>query len=161
MLLDQASSIGKQKLRGISINFEPRAERRADDGYVIQFPDGSQIEPWRIWFSERQVCCGDSVLDLARSPAILRLFKAFCDDRQPVIKREALLYLVYGKEHLLGCSERMLVSKRANCVKMISRARAMAAKSLSRPFADLVEWFPYDYGSKSWHLIGLRRPWLH
>ncbi len=164
MLAEYTSPCGDLPSARLEISMEAEAQRPKDEplnALVVRFPEDAGIEPWRIWIADRRVHCGDQALDLARCPAMLRLFRTFCEGRQFMVQREALLYFINGHREVIGCSDRLLESKRANCIKMISRARILADAQLSGAHAATIEWFPYDYGARAWHLLGLRRPQLH
>src|SRR5262249_35235664 len=130
----------------------PRTEEPAH-AVVVQFPEEAGVGAWRIWITDRSVHCDDRVLDLARCPGMLRLFKAFQSVGSGELRRETLLYYMHGLNDVIGCSERFLGAKRNNCVKMISRARVLADEHLSGPHRGLIEWFPYDHGRRVWRLV--------
>jgi hypothetical protein len=143
----------------LCVTFSPQHEtniRATTTALVIHFPSGVALQAWSFHIVERQVLCGTNILDLARSPMMLKVFKLFCRPGDPQVQREALLYVIYGRESVLSCSERMLESYRANAVKLMSRARRLAERYVSPPYTQLIEWFPYDYASRRWSLLKLR-----
>ena len=111
----------------------------------------------RLAIIDRRVVFGRLSLDLAARPHMLSLFRAFMmKPGDTELDRDGLVLGVYGVGAAGVRSPRFLESRRANCVKLVSRARFEAEQALSGEHTDQLEWFPYDPGSRSWRLLAWR-----
>jgi len=124
---------------------------------VFEHPGRRRARRLRVYIADRSVHCAGRTLDLARSPAMLQLFRAFFATRDGKVRRETLLYFMNNFRELASSSERYLESRRSNCIKMLSRARLLADTHLQGPETAEFDWFPYDHASKTWSLLGVRK----
>jgi hypothetical protein len=114
----------------------------------------------RIVVMDRRVLCDGRTLDLARRPLTLKLFELFVSAEKEVIQRDALVAALYGVE-ADGHSDRYAQSLLGNAIKLVSRARAVAASVLTGPEHAGLEWFPYDHERMCWSLYRLHhRYWI-
>ena len=124
--------------------------------FLLRFPDGDAASSLAVVVRERRVLVGPQVLDLARSPHMLSLFRGFCGAGARGLSAAHVLYFAYGVRDSMGASDRLVGSKRSCTVKLISRARILAETHLSGATCGRVEWFPYDGRDKVWRLAGVR-----
>ena len=90
-------------------------------------------------------------LDLAASPRIFHLFKLFIEGERRRFSREELLMHIYQTSPD-ETSPRLRASLHGCLIKLISRARKLAERRFSHcPL--ILEWFPYDPGTKTWQLV--------
>jgi hypothetical protein len=114
----------------------------------------------RVTVVDRRVLCNGASLDLARRPLTLRLFQAFCEAPGFHLTRDEVVRRVYQLSDDQARSERFLESAYNNAVKLISRARIMAAAYLGRAAGQGIEWFVHDQEQRVWSLYRLRTQYL-
>jgi hypothetical protein len=97
-----------------------------------------------VWFNNHR-------LNLGTHKKIFKLFQVFAESRSQELSRSDLIRRVYleeGRQY----SPRYLSSLDHNIIKLISRARKLAVKSLGVNNTHL-RWFHYDLGAKKWTLV--------
>ena len=96
---------------------------------------------------------GNRHLDLHRRPQIARLFAAFCASNNEPISRDELLAKVYkNATDVSNCSARLLESRRAAIVKMVSRARKLITQRFGEAYGQ-VEWLTYKPEHQGWRFM--------
>jgi hypothetical protein len=114
----------------------------------------------RVAVLDYRVVCNGATLDLARRPLTLRLFQVFCDAPGLTLPRDEVVRQVYKLGPIGERSARLQESAFNNSVKLISRARILAARSLSQGVGHGVEWFVYDQEQRVWSLYRLRHAYI-
>jgi len=131
--------------------------------FVVMAPSDklrSEVILPRITVIDQRLACNAASLDLERRPLMLRLFKAFCEAEERQLSRDDILKKVYLISDIELRSERFLKSKYCNAVKLISRARILAAALLGRAVRNGVEWFVYDQERRIWCLFRMRNEYF-
>jgi hypothetical protein len=114
----------------------------------------------RITVVDRRVLCNGRILDLARRPTTLSLFRLFCAAPRQEVSREDVLRELYGDEVADRASPRYLESLHGNIVKLVSRARILASAFLSQGPERGIEWFVYSPERRSWRLYQLQSDYV-
>ena len=96
---------------------------------------------------------GDQKLDLRRKPVTLQLIKAFVEAPQMRLTKDQLMQKLYGSDLMSSFSQRYVLGRMQNLVKLISRAR----KHLQGHFAFSNEfqaiWFVHDQLRDEWTFV--------
>ena len=114
----------------------------------------------RVRLEHFMVYCNQACLNLSRKPTTMRLFEVFCSAPHYECSSNELIAKVYRIFDLNQRPERFVESLHCNLIKLISRARSLASRHLSKAAANGIEWFVYDQERKIWALYRLRHEYL-
>lgn len=109
----------------------------------------------RISLKESTVCFNDKNLDLSKQKKVRKIFEIFLHNDANRLTRKSLVKQVYSN-NLEEISERQKVCHQHNVVKLISRARKLAARYLEDSVKRDFHWFPYDPCTQTWRLYSIR-----
>ena len=93
------------------------------------------------------------ILDLTNCELTLRLFQLFSLEENHRCTLMDVLKSVYGVSLNLQQSPRYRRSARMRAIKLISRARKLAAAAFADVAGKKREWFAYDHDAKTWSLF--------
>lgn len=148
---DFQSCMWKVFLLGLQhVNSDSRiAEVIIETGLLAHAPRSKS----NVAIADKRVICDGASLDLSASEMTLRVFQAFIDSASGRLNRGDLVKFVYGIRDFDQLSQRRRDSLNHSIVKLVSRARRMADRTLNAGLEHPNDWFIYDSQSGYWKML--------